>query len=56
MVIRMLKETSDNYKELRGNYNSMKNKIEPLNKNQEEKNNAISELKIYIRRNYKQAG
>ena len=35
MVIRMLKELSDNYKELSGNYSSMKKEIETINKNQE---------------------
>ena len=31
MVIRMLKELSDNYKELSGNYNSLKKEIETMN-------------------------
>ena len=56
MVIRMLKELSDNYKELSGNYNRMKKEIETINKNQEEMKNTISEIKKYTRRNYKQAG
>ena len=34
MVIRMLKELTDNHKELSENYNSMKNEIETVNKNQ----------------------
>ena len=45
MVIRMLKELSDNYKELSGNYRSMKKEIETMNKNQEEMKNATSEIK-----------
>ena len=44
MVIRMLKELTDNYKELRGNYNSMKKEIETINKNQEEMKNTNSEI------------
>ena len=34
MVIRMLKELTDNYKELSENYNSMKKEIETINKTQ----------------------
>ena len=34
----------------------MKKEIETLNKNQEEMNNKISEIKKHVRRNYKQAG
>ena len=34
MVIKMLKELTDNQKELSENYNSMKNEIETVNKNQ----------------------
>ena len=34
MFIRMLKELTDNYKELSGNYSSMKKEIETINKNQ----------------------
>ena len=45
MVIRMLKELTDNYKELSGNYNSMKKEIETINKNQEEMKNTVSEIK-----------
>ena len=45
MVIRMLKELTDNYKELSGNYIIMKKEIETINKNQEEMNNTISEIK-----------
>ena len=33
MVKRMLKELSDNYKELSGNYNKMKIEIETINRN-----------------------
>ena len=36
MVIRMLKELSENYKELSGTYINMKKDIETLNKNQME--------------------
>ena len=35
MVIKMLKEIRHNYKELTENYNSMKQEIETINKNQE---------------------
>ena len=45
MVIKMLKELTDDNKELSENYNSMKNKIETIHKNQEEMNNKISEIK-----------
>ena len=34
IVIKMLKELPDIYKELSENYNSMKNEIETVNKNQ----------------------
>ena len=56
MVIRMLKEPSDNFKELSGNYNGMQKEIETINKNQEEMKNTISEIIKYTRRNYKQDG
>ena len=56
MVIRMVKELSDNYGELSGNYNNKKKKIENRNKNQEELKNTISEIIKYTRRNYKQDG
>ena len=36
MVIKMLKELTDNYKELSENYNSMLKDIETINQNQEE--------------------
>ena len=36
MVIRMLKELTDNYEELSENYSSMKKEIETINKNQKE--------------------
>ena len=45
MVIRMLKELTENYKELSENYNSMKKEIETTNKNQEEMKDTISEIK-----------
>ena len=47
MVIKMLKELTDNYKELSKNYISMKKEIETINKNQEEMNNEISEIKTH---------
>ena len=47
MVIKMLKELTDNYKELSKNYISMKREIETINKNQEEMNNEISEIKTH---------
>ena len=45
MVIKMLKELTDNYKELSKNYISMKKEIETINKNQEVMNNKILERK-----------
>ena len=45
MVIKMLKEHTDNNKELSENYISMKKETEAINKNQEEMNNKISEIK-----------
>ena len=45
MVIRMLKEFTDNYKKLSENYNSRKKEIETINKNQEEMRNIIFEIK-----------
>ena len=45
MVIRILKELTDNYNGLTENYNSMKKEIETINKNQEKKKNKISEMK-----------
>ena len=45
MVIRMLKEFTDNYKELSGNYNNMQKEIETINNKQEEMKNTISEIK-----------
>ena len=44
MVIRMLKELTDNYKGLSENYNSMKEEMETINKNKEEMKNTISEI------------
>ena len=55
IVIKMLKELTDNYKELSENYNSMKREIEAINNNQEEMNNKISEIKD-TGRDYKQDG
>ena len=51
MVIKMLKELTNNYKELSGNYNSMIKEIETINKNQEEMKNTISEIKIALEGN-----
>ena len=45
MVIRVLKELTDNYMELSGNYNQMRKEIETIKKNQEEMRNTISFLK-----------
>ena len=45
MVIRILKELTNNYKELSENYNSVKKEIETINKKQEEMKNKISEKK-----------
>ena len=56
MLIKMLKELTNNYKELSENYISMKKEIETINKNQEERNNKNLRNKTHIRRNYKQAG
>ena len=56
MIIKVLRELTNNYKELSRNYNSMKKEIKTINKNQEEMKNIISEIKIHTRRNYKQAG
>ena len=42
MGIKMLKELTDNYKELSENYISMKKEIEPINKNEEEMKNKTS--------------
>ena len=53
MVIRMLEELTDKeltdkeYKELSGNYNSMKKEIETINKNQEETKNTYLKQKIH---------
>ena len=44
MVIRMLKELRDNYKELSENTSAWKKEIETINKNQEEKSNKILEI------------
>ena len=45
MVIKMLKELTDDCKELSENYNGMKKEIETIHKNQEEMKNTISEIK-----------
>ena len=42
MVIKMLGELTDNYRELSENYISMKKEIEPINKNEEEMKNKTS--------------
>ena len=36
--------TQDNYKELSGDYNSVKKEIETINKNQEEMKNTVTEI------------
>ena len=57
----MLKELSENHKELSGNNSSMKKEIETINKNQKEMKNKISEIKTHThtythtRKNYNQA-
>ena len=43
----MLKELTDNSKELSEKYNCMKKEIETINKNQEEMKNTISEIKTH---------
>ena len=55
MVIKMLGELTDNYKELSENYINTKKEIETINKNQKEMNNKILEMKKHTRRNYKQS-
>ena len=45
MVIKMLTELTDNYRELSEKYISMKKEIETRNKNKEEMNNKTSEIK-----------
>ena len=45
MVIRMLKELTDNYKELSEKYNSVKTEIETIKKIQEEVKNKFFEMK-----------
>ena len=45
MVIKILKELTDNYKEMSENYNSMKKEIETINKNQQEVKNTTSKIK-----------
>ena len=48
MVIRKLTELTENYRKLQGNYNElMKKGIETINKGQEERKNAIYELKTH---------
>ena len=54
MVIRMLKELSENYKKLHGsykeltaNYTNMKKDTATINKSQEEMKNAIYEIRIH---------
>nr|KAF6480750.1 hypothetical protein HJG59_010592 [Molossus molossus] len=45
MVIKMLTEFSEDFKKLSGNYNSIKQEIENINKNQAEIKNNISDIK-----------
>ena len=57
MVVRILKELTDSYKELSDNYINTKKKIEIIHKNQEKMKNKILGInKKHTRRNYKQAG
>ena len=42
MVIKMLEELTDNYKELSENYTGIKKEIGTINKNQEENNNKMT--------------
>ena len=46
----MLKELSEDYKELSGNYISMKQDIETINKNKLEMKNAISKMMNPLKR------
>ena len=48
IIIRMLKELSENYKELSGNYIRMKKDIKSMNKNQEEVKDTITEMKYAL--------
>ena len=48
MVLRMLKELSENYKELIEKYISMRKDAETINKSQEEMKNTISEMKTTL--------
>ena len=48
MFIRMLKELTDNYQEMRENYTSMEKEIQTITKNQEEMKNIISEIKTTL--------
>ena len=45
MVIRILKELTDNYKKLSKNYSIMKKEIETINENQEKMKNTVSDIK-----------
>ena len=45
MIVKMLKELSDNYKEMSGNYNSMRKEAETINKNKEEIQYILSQIK-----------
>ena len=45
MITRILKELSDNYKELSGNYISMKKDIKTMNENKEEMKNIVQAIK-----------
>ena len=48
MVIRIFREISEDYKELSGNYSSMKRDIETVNWNQEKMKDTIYRMKKYI--------
>ena len=56
MVIKMLKELTENYKELSENYISMKKETKAISKNKKERTNKNLRNKNHIGRNYKQAG
>ena len=49
MVIRMIKELTDNYKELSENYKSMRKERETINNNQEVMKNTISGGKTHLK-------
>ena len=56
MIIRMLKELSEKYKELNGTYSNMKKVIETMNNNEKEMKNTISEIEKNIYQKELKAG